>query len=191
MVRGAWALTDWQWSDSGRGAGVVSSCILSSECPVSHWYFQTRAHNWYWLKVFGEQAKENAMDMGKRFVKRRKGDLVRIGGNKWRWRSVSRLHDVRSKVSMAMLGRMLQTKWILLFLCKQHQEFSFLLKERVCPLVIKLFSPNIKFRQGSSTSSSPAPVEKPYFPICMRLLRVVSVLIKQFYSLLVSVSLYI
>lgn len=50
------------------------------------------------------------MDMGKRFVKRRKGDLVRIGGNKRRWRSVSRLHDVRSKVSMAMLGRMLQTK---------------------------------------------------------------------------------
>uniref|UniRef100_A0A8D0H6D4 Protein MON2 homolog n=1 Tax=Sphenodon punctatus TaxID=8508 RepID=A0A8D0H6D4_SPHPU len=68
----------------------------------------------------------------------------------------------------------------------QHQEFSFLLKERVCPLVIKLFSPNIKFRQGTSTSSSPAPVEKPYFPICMRLLRVVSVLIKQFYSLLVT-----
>ncbi|XP_010769815.1 protein MON2 homolog [Notothenia coriiceps] len=67
----------------------------------------------------------------------------------------------------------------------QHQEFSFLLKERVCPLVIKLFSPNIKFRQGSS-SASPAPVEKPYFPICMRLLRVVSVLIKHFYSLLVT-----
>ncbi|XP_026556075.1 protein MON2 homolog isoform X2 [Pseudonaja textilis] len=68
----------------------------------------------------------------------------------------------------------------------QNQEFSFLLKERVCPLVIKLFSPNIKFRQGSGTSSSPAPVEKPYFPICMRLLRVVSVLIKQFYTLLVT-----
>ncbi|XP_030071694.1 LOW QUALITY PROTEIN: protein MON2 homolog [Microcaecilia unicolor] len=68
----------------------------------------------------------------------------------------------------------------------EHQEFSFLLKERVCPLVIKLFSPNIKFRQGSNSTSSPAPVEKPYFPICMRLLRVVSVLIKQFYSLLVT-----
>uniref|UniRef100_A0A8D3C2Q8 Protein MON2 homolog n=1 Tax=Scophthalmus maximus TaxID=52904 RepID=A0A8D3C2Q8_SCOMX len=68
----------------------------------------------------------------------------------------------------------------------QHQEFSFLLKERVCPLVIKLFSPNIKFRQGSSSAASPAPVEKPYFPICMRLLRVVSVLIKHFYGLLVT-----
>uniref|UniRef100_A0A8C7CJ33 Protein MON2 homolog n=1 Tax=Oncorhynchus kisutch TaxID=8019 RepID=A0A8C7CJ33_ONCKI len=68
----------------------------------------------------------------------------------------------------------------------QHQEFSFLLKERVCPLVIKLFSPNIKFRQGNSSAASPAPVEKPYFPICMRLLRVVSVLIKHFYSLLVT-----
>ncbi|RXN01795.1 Protein MON2-like, partial [Acipenser ruthenus] len=68
----------------------------------------------------------------------------------------------------------------------EHQEFSFLLKERVCPLVIKLFSPNIKFRQGSNATSSPAPVEKPYFPICMRLLRVVSVLIKHFFSLLVT-----
>uniref|UniRef100_A0A4W3HLZ4 Protein MON2 homolog n=1 Tax=Callorhinchus milii TaxID=7868 RepID=A0A4W3HLZ4_CALMI len=68
----------------------------------------------------------------------------------------------------------------------QHQEFSFLLKERVCPLVIKLFSPNIKFRQGTNAPSSPTPVEKPYFPICMRLLRVVSVLIKHFYSLLVT-----
>ncbi|XP_077567173.1 protein MON2 homolog isoform X1 [Stigmatopora nigra] len=68
----------------------------------------------------------------------------------------------------------------------QHQEFSFLLKERVCPLVIKLFSPNIKFRQGSNCAASPAPVEKPYFPICMRLLRVVSVLIKHFYTLLVT-----
>ncbi|XP_035282271.1 protein MON2 homolog isoform X3 [Anguilla anguilla] len=68
----------------------------------------------------------------------------------------------------------------------QHLEFSFLLKERVCPLVIKLFSPNIKFRQGLASAPSPGPVEKPYFPICMRLLRVVSVLIKHFYSLLVT-----
>uniref|UniRef100_UPI00358F2E5D protein MON2 homolog isoform X2 n=1 Tax=Myxine glutinosa TaxID=7769 RepID=UPI00358F2E5D len=68
----------------------------------------------------------------------------------------------------------------------QHAEFAFLLKERVCPLVIKLFSPNIKFRHGSGSQTSPSPGEKPYFPICMRLLRVVSVLIKHFYSLLVT-----
>ncbi|KAK6309177.1 hypothetical protein J4Q44_G00206400 [Coregonus suidteri] len=44
----------------------------------------------------------------------------------------------------------------------------------------------LQFRQGNSSAASPAPVEKPYFPICMRLLRVVSVLIKHFYSLLVT-----
>lgn len=31
-----------------------------------------------------------------------------------------------------------------------HEEFRFLLKERVCPLVIKLFSPSIKYRAGLS-----------------------------------------
>ncbi|CAB1323433.1 unnamed protein product [Coregonus sp. 'balchen'] len=85
-----------------------------------------------------------------------------------------------------LVGMTEMTRTFGLELLESHQEFSFLLKERVCPLVIKLFSPNIKFRQGSSSASSPAPVEKPYFPICMRLLRVVSVLIKHFYSLLVT-----
>ncbi|XP_064632193.1 protein MON2 homolog isoform X2 [Lineus longissimus] len=67
-----------------------------------------------------------------------------------------------------------------------HPEFSFLLKERVCPLVIKLFSPSLKYRQGLPAPPSPTPVEKPYFPIVMRLLRIVSVLIKSYYSLLVT-----
>ena len=34
-----------------------------------------------------------------------------------------------------------------------HEEFRFLLKERVCPLVIKLFSPSIKYRAGLSINS--------------------------------------
>ncbi len=68
----------------------------------------------------------------------------------------------------------------------QHPEFSFLLKERVCPLVIKLFSPSLKYRPGAPTLPSPSPMEKPYFPIVMRLLRIVAVLIKHYYSLLVS-----
>ena len=68
----------------------------------------------------------------------------------------------------------------------QHPEFSYLLKERVCPLIIKLFSPNIKFKQGGTGQAT--VVEKPVFPVSMRLLRIVSILIKQFYTLLVSFS---
>jgi len=65
-----------------------------------------------------------------------------------------------------------------------HPEFSFLLKERVCPLIIKLFSPNIKYKQGGPTT--PTIIEKPIFSVSVRLLRIVSVLIKQFYTLLVT-----
>lgn len=67
-----------------------------------------------------------------------------------------------------------------------HSEFSFLLKERVCPLIIKLFSPSLKYRQGLPAPPSPAPVEKPFYPIVMRLLRIVSSLIKKYYSLLTT-----
>lgn len=70
---------------------------------------------------------------------------------------------------------------------QQHTEFSFLLKERVCPLLIKLFSPSLKHRQGMSAPSAPVnPPEKPTFHMSLRLLRVVSVVINKYYSLLVS-----
>ncbi|XP_022784455.1 protein MON2 homolog [Stylophora pistillata] len=62
----------------------------------------------------------------------------------------------------------------------KHPEFSFLLKERVCPLIIKLFSPSIKHRISST------PLEKPLYPVAVRLLRIVSVLIEKFYTLLVT-----
>ncbi|ERL84532.1 hypothetical protein D910_01962, partial [Dendroctonus ponderosae] len=66
-------------------------------------------------------------------------------------------------------------------------EFSFLLKERVCALVIKLFSPNIKYRNNVLSNVQQATsFEKPYFPISMRLLRVVSILIQKYHSLLVT-----
>ncbi|GIY28493.1 protein MON2 homolog [Caerostris extrusa] len=69
----------------------------------------------------------------------------------------------------------------------RHTEFNFLLKERVCPLIIKLFSPNIKYRQsGQNTGPAPNPSDKPYFPISMRLLRIVSVLIQRYYKMLVT-----
>ncbi|XP_060551977.1 protein MON2 homolog isoform X2 [Ruditapes philippinarum] len=68
----------------------------------------------------------------------------------------------------------------------KHKEFSFLLKERVCPLVIKLFSPSLKYRQGIPSPPSPIPAEKPFFPIVMRLLRIVSSLIQFYYNLLTT-----
>ncbi|XP_075218459.1 mon2 homolog, regulator of endosome-to-Golgi trafficking isoform X2 [Lycorma delicatula] len=69
----------------------------------------------------------------------------------------------------------------------QHPEFSFLLKERVCALVIKLFSPNIKYRSCVPASVQQAtPLDKPYFPISVRLLRVVSILVQKYHSLLVT-----
>jgi len=73
----------------------------------------------------------------------------------------------------------------------QHQEFAFLLKERVCPLVIKLFSPSLKYRLGAPVPSSPTTGDKPFFPIVMRLLRIVSSLIQFYYNLLVSTCIYI
>lgn len=69
----------------------------------------------------------------------------------------------------------------------KNAEFSFLLKERVCALVIKLFSPNIKYRSNVPNNIQQATsFEKPYFPISMRLLRVVSILIEKYHSLLVT-----
>ncbi|CAH1264447.1 MON2 [Branchiostoma lanceolatum] len=68
----------------------------------------------------------------------------------------------------------------------RHPEFSFLLKERVCPLVIKLFSPNIKFQQSAAAPSAATTAEKPYFPISMRLLRLVYALISNYYTLLMT-----
>lgn len=53
----------------------------------------------------------------------------------------------------------------------------------MCSLVIKLFSPNIKYR-----NTIPASVQQatPFFPLSMRLLRVVSILIQKYHNLLVS-----
>ncbi|XP_052280395.1 protein MON2 homolog isoform X2 [Dreissena polymorpha] len=69
----------------------------------------------------------------------------------------------------------------------QHKEFSFLLKERVCPLVIKLFSPSLKYRQGAPTPPSPTGFDnRPFFPIVMRLLRIVSTLIQFYYNLMTT-----
>lgn len=70
----------------------------------------------------------------------------------------------------------------------KNPEFSFLLKERVCALVIKLFSPNIKYRTivPQTNAQQAQPHDKPYFPISMRLLRVVSILIQKYHRILIT-----
>lgn len=73
-----------------------------------------------------------------------------------------------------------------------HTEFKFLLKDRVCSLVIRLFSPNIKHRQGAppppAGASPNSNKDKPYYPISLRLCRVVAVLLKKYHPCLVTES---
>ncbi|EFX73897.1 hypothetical protein DAPPUDRAFT_307567 [Daphnia pulex] len=65
---------------------------------------------------------------------------------------------------------------------------------RVCALVIKLFSPNVKsqyriaigHQQQQLQTQQPITTDKPFFPVSMRLLRLVSVLVQKYYSLLVT-----
>uniref|UniRef100_A0A336JYA7 Protein MON2 homolog n=1 Tax=Culicoides sonorensis TaxID=179676 RepID=A0A336JYA7_CULSO len=67
-----------------------------------------------------------------------------------------------------LLGMTEMTRTFGLELLEAYSEFSFLLKERVCALVIKLFSPHIKYRSSIPSSlQPPGTVDKPYFPISM------------------------
>lgn len=61
----------------------------------------------------------------------------------------------------------------------RHPEFSFLLKEKVCALVIKLFSPSIK-----NTDAGQKGGKKLLFPVVIRLLRITRALVTKFHALL-------
>ncbi|KAJ2939441.1 hypothetical protein O0L34_g10873 [Tuta absoluta] len=77
-------------------------------------------------------------------------------------------------------------------------EFRFLLKEHVCALIIRLFSPNVKYRAaftslhipGAQPHSAGGPAspaaDRPHFPVTMRLLRLVSVIVHKYHPLLVT-----
>lgn len=80
----------------------------------------------------------------------------------------------------------------------------FILKERICPLLIKLFSPSTKLKLNLSSSGSPsssvstslsesqkqqaAASSASSFAIVSRLIRIVHVLIKSYFELLVTES---
>lgn len=71
-----------------------------------------------------------------------------------------------------------------------HSEFRYLLKERVSPLVIKLFSPGAKHSNPNSNLSNStnagSTYDSAYFPLIARLLRVVCILIRHYFSLLIT-----
>ncbi|XP_072945824.1 protein MON2 homolog [Epargyreus clarus] len=74
-------------------------------------------------------------------------------------------------------------------------DFRFLLKEHVCALIIRLFSPNVKYRAAFTAAhipglaaagpGSPVP-ERPHFPVTMRLLRLVSVIVHKYHQVLIT-----
>jgi hypothetical protein len=71
----------------------------------------------------------------------------------------------------------------------KEKLFSVLLTERVCPLVIKLFSPSSKHRNIISPQSSGSALiqsDKPTFALHIRLLRILRVLIKEYFIILIT-----
>jgi hypothetical protein len=80
------------------------------------------------------------------------------------------------------------THYASIFHC--HSEFRYLLKERVSPLVIKLFSPGAKHSNLNSNLSSGinsnSTYDSAYFPLIARLLRVVCILIRFYFTLLIT-----
>ncbi|RNA19737.1 MON2 -like protein [Brachionus plicatilis] len=75
-------------------------------------------------------------------------------------------------------------------------EMSFILKERICPLLIKLFSPSTKLKPSSNANSPTASPQTPAqnqhdqknFVIVSRLIRIVYVLVKNYFDLLITES---
>jgi len=109
---------------------------------------------------------------------------------------LSTFYSVFFKVSISRFKKKYSLIWnelitvniLFIDLLIQHPEFSSLLKEKVCALTIKLFSPNVKCqpRIGQQQQQPSTTLDKPFFPVSMRLLRLVSVLVQKYYSLLVN-----
>ncbi|VDO30726.1 unnamed protein product [Haemonchus placei] len=87
------------------------------------------------------------------------------------------IHEMTRTLGLELIENILKSYPGVFF---RHPEFCDLLKSEVCPLVIKLFSPSLKSAHVSSQhplSRSSAgmgpPADRPYFPIAMRLVRII------------------
>ncbi|GMR48422.1 hypothetical protein PMAYCL1PPCAC_18617 [Pristionchus mayeri] len=79
----------------------------------------------------------------------------------------------------------------------KHEEFTRLLREIVCPLVIRLFSPNIKntnlstltstaLAQARAIANSTGSADRTNFPLAMRLVRLIVILVNIYHQKLVT-----
>ncbi|KAJ1371409.1 hypothetical protein KIN20_033360 [Parelaphostrongylus tenuis] len=98
------------------------------------------------------------------------------------------IHEMTRTLGLELIESILKSYPSVFF---KHQEFCELLKSEVCPLVIKLFSPSLKSTQVSSQQQSSrassnvnAPNDRPYFPIAMRLVRIILCIITLYHHLL-------
>ncbi|GAU93699.1 hypothetical protein RvY_05597 [Ramazzottius varieornatus] len=96
-------------------------------------------------------------------------------------------------IGMTEMTRVLALELIESILAGHHalfeaKEFLFLLRERLCPLLIKLISPCIRHSRIASSASSTSPssliAEKPSFPVTVHLIRTVFVLLVSYSDLL-------
>ncbi|ETN74261.1 HEAT repeat protein, partial [Necator americanus] len=98
------------------------------------------------------------------------------------------IHEMTRTLGLELIESILKSSPGVFF---RHPEFCDLLKSEVCPLVIKLFSPSLKTAHVSSqhpssrsSSSQGLPADRPYFPIAMRLVRIILCLISLYHQLL-------
>ena len=84
-------------------------------------------------------------------------------------------HDITQTFGLELIETALTGSPSLFF---KHPEFSFLLKEKVCALVIRLFSPSIKHAEQTQKAKG------LLFPVMIRLLRITSTLIRLFRKIL-------
>ncbi|VDO73660.1 unnamed protein product [Heligmosomoides polygyrus] len=87
------------------------------------------------------------------------------------------IHEMTRTLGLELIENILKSYPGVFF---RHPEFCELLKTEVCPLVIKLFSPSLKSAHVSSQHPSSrssanisSPTDRPYFPIAMRLVRII------------------
>uniref|UniRef100_A0A0K2TVD6 Protein MON2 homolog n=1 Tax=Lepeophtheirus salmonis TaxID=72036 RepID=A0A0K2TVD6_LEPSM len=100
--------------------------------------------------------------------------VLLVSGERPLW--LQGIHEIKKTFGLELLESLL-SKFSNIF--SNKPEFTFLLKEKVCSLVIKLFSPSLKYKFHLSN-------DKPNFSMTSKLLRLVSVLVLDYHKVLTT-----